>query len=84
MSNESALEQLFPRIAQQLVKHWGHVQFEKYAAQLIIDSRGNRRGLDKAVLSELLFLYALHLDMFGYDSQQSFVPSGNPYPRTLI
>ena len=29
------------------------------------------------VLSELLFLYALHLDMFGYDPQDSFKPFSN-------
>lgn len=77
MADESALEILFPRIATQVVAHWGRREFEAYAADLIIDSRGDRRGLHKDVLSELLFLYALHLDMFGYDPQESFGPLSN-------
>lgn len=77
MANESALEKMFPRLAQQVVKHWGQREFEKYAAELIIDTRGDRRGLHKEVLSELLFLYALHLEMCGYDPQTSFGPLSN-------
>jgi hypothetical protein len=77
VTDESPLERLFPRIAIQVVAHWGHKEFEKYASDLIIDSRGDRRGLPKEVLSDVLFLYALHLDMFGYDSQDSFLPSPN-------
>lgn len=75
MSDQSPLEQLFPRIAKQVVSHWGHKEFERFASDLIIDNRGDRRGLPKEVLSDILFLYALHLDMVGYNPQDSFVPS---------
>jgi hypothetical protein len=77
VTDESPLERLFPRIAKQVVAHWGHKEFEKYASELIIDNRGDRRGLPKEVLSDVLFLYALHLDMFGYDPQDSFLPFAN-------
>jgi hypothetical protein len=77
VANESSLELEFPRLAKQVVSHWGRPEFEKFAAQLIIDSRGDRRGLPKDVLSEFLFLYALHLEMFGYDPQSAFLPLGN-------
>ena len=77
MANESAIERSFPRITKQLISHWGHREFEKFASDLIIDNRGDRRGLPKDVLSELLFLYALHLDMFGYDPQEPFRPLTN-------
>lgn len=77
MTDESTLERLFPRLANEVVKYWGKREFEKYAAELIIDYRGDRRGLHKDVLSELLFLYTLHLQMAGYDPQTSFVPFAN-------
>lgn len=77
MADESAVELLFPHIAKQVVMHWGNREFEKFASGLIIDDRGDRRGLPKEVLSELLFLYALHLDMFGYDPQRAFLPLSN-------
>ena len=50
----------------------GSLEFESFASDLIIDHRGDRKGLPKEVLSELLFLYALHLAMFGYDPQELF------------
>lgn len=83
MSNEefSAIEAFSKRIVAQLCASWGRAEFEKYASQLIIDSRGDRKGLPKDVLSELLFLYALHLDMFGYDPQDSFKPFSNEQYR---
>ena len=79
MTDESALERLFPRIAKQVITHWGQKEFEQFASDLIIDNRGDRRGLPKEVLSDILFLYALHLDMVGYDPQTSFLPV-NPGP----
>jgi hypothetical protein len=81
MSNEefSALEAFSGRIVGQVCSHWGHSEFEKYASSLIIDDRGDRKGLPNEVLSELLFLYALHLDMFGYDPQDSFKPFANEH-----
>jgi hypothetical protein len=82
VTDESPLERLFPRLAAQVVTHWGQKEFERYASDLIIDSRGDRRGLPKEVLSDILFLYALHLDLFGYDPQDSFVPVNPQYtPR---
>jgi len=79
MSNEdfSALEAFSGRIVSQVCGQWGRSEFEKFAAELIIDERGDRKGLPKEVLSELLFLYALHLHMFGYDPQDSFKPFSN-------
>ncbi len=75
MADESPLEEFFPRIAKQVVEFWGQREFEKFASDLIIDTRGDRRGLPKDVLSDLLFLYALHLDMWGYNPQDSFLPN---------
>ena len=77
MAEESDVELLFPRIAKQVVTCWGHHEFEKFAADLIIDDRGDRRGLPKEVLSEILFLYALHMELFGYDPQTAFLPLSN-------
>lgn len=77
MTDESPLERLFPRIANQIVQLWGQPEFEKFASDLIIDTRGDRRGLPKEVLSDVLFLYALHLDMWGYNPQDSFLPGGS-------
>lgn len=75
MADESPLERLFPRIAKQVVDFWGQREFEKFASDLIIDNRGDRRGLPKEVLSDILFLYALHLDMVGYNPNDSFLPN---------
>ena len=75
MTDESPLEKFSPRIATQIVEHWGQREFEKFASDLIIDTRGDRRGLPKDVLSDILFLYALHLDMWGYNPQDSFLPN---------
>lgn len=78
MSNDfSALEAFSGRIVNQVCTKWGRPEFESFASELILDHRGDRKGLPKEVLSELLFLYVLHLDMFGYDPQESFKPSGN-------
>lgn len=70
----SDLEQLFPWIANNIVSYWGKPEFEPYAYSVIIDQRGDRQGLPKEVLSEILFLYALHLYTVGYD------PSASPRP----
>ena len=75
MADESPLERLFPRLAKQVVDFWGQREFEKFASDLIIDNRGDRRGLPKEVLSDILFLYALHLDMVGYNPNDSFLPN---------
>jgi hypothetical protein len=79
MSNEdfSALEAFSGRIVTQVCTKWGRSEFESFASDLIIDHRGDRKGLPKEVLSELLFLYALHLAMFGHDPQDSFKPFSN-------
>jgi hypothetical protein len=77
VAEESDVELLFPRIAKQVVTCWGHREFENFAADLIIDDRGDRRGLPKEVLSEILFLYALHMELFGYDPQSAFLPLSN-------
>lgn len=72
MSDESSVEKLFPRIAKQIVTYWGHPEFEKFAEALIIDDRGNRHGLPREVLSDLLFLYNLHSDRLNIQSTFAF------------
>ena len=79
--DESPLERLFPRIVKQVLNHWGQPEFEKFASELIIDSRGTRKGLPKEVLSDLLFLYAIHLEVSGNDPQDAFVPTSTNTSR---
>ena len=72
MADESSIEKIFPRIAKQIVMHWGQPEFEKFASNLIIDDRGNRHGLPPEVLSDLLFLYNLHSERLNIQSTFTF------------
>jgi hypothetical protein len=63
----SEIEKQYPHIAKQLCEYWGNEVFENFANRLIIDERGDRQGLPREVLEELLFLYQLHLRNSNFD-----------------
>jgi hypothetical protein len=66
----SEIEKQYPHLAKQLCEHWGGDVFENFANKLIIDDRGDRKGLPREVLEELLFLYRLHLKNTNFDPKK--------------
>lgn len=58
-SIRSAIESEFPAIAEKLILLWGHPECLNYLSKLIIDNRGNRKGFDLDVMSELVMLVEL-------------------------
>jgi hypothetical protein len=66
----SEVEKQYPHIAKQLCEYWGDDIFENYANKLIIDERGDRQGLPREVIEELLFLYQLHLKNINFDPKK--------------
>ncbi len=55
----SALETIFPKIAENLTLVWGHPECEGYLNKLIIDNRGNRQGFSLDIICELLLLTSI-------------------------
>ena len=64
----SALESLFPRIAQNVVAVWKDAEAAKYFDKLVVDTRAGennaRQGFPPEVLEELLFLSRVHMTIF--------------------
>ncbi|MHB1591264.1 MAG: hypothetical protein ACYCTW_06995 [Sulfuricella sp.] len=56
---KSALETVFPKIAENLTLVWGNSECEGYLNKLIIDNRGNRQGFSLDVMSELMLLMGI-------------------------
>jgi hypothetical protein len=56
----SALEEKFPRIADKVVLMWGYPEIITFFESLTLDDRGDRHGFSPEVMSELVFLSALH------------------------
>ena len=56
----SALEEKFPRIADKVVLMWGYPEIITFFESLTLDDRGDRLGFSPDVMSELLFLSAIH------------------------
>ncbi|WP_148290744.1 type IV pilus assembly protein FimV [Sulfuricella denitrificans] len=52
----SALERRHPRIVENITLIWGGLEIVSYLKSLVVDSRGDREGFDKEVLSELMML----------------------------
>jgi hypothetical protein len=50
----------YPRIAERIAKLWGTAECDRYLAELLIDSRGNRQGFPPPVVSALLALSEQH------------------------
>jgi hypothetical protein len=59
-AGQTALEQEFARIAEQIALMWGHPELDTFLARLCIDDRGNRKGFPMPVMEELMFLALLH------------------------
>ena len=59
VSERSAIEEQFPRIAQALCDLWGHEACAYYLRSLVFDDRGNRQGFPPDVSTELFMLYGL-------------------------
>ena len=53
---ESALETVFPNIAENLTLVWGNPECEDYLNKLMINNRSNRQGFSLDVMSELMLL----------------------------
>jgi hypothetical protein len=83
MDGASEIEKQYPHLAKQLCEYWGDDVFENFANKLIIDERGDRQGLPREVIEELLFLYQLHLKQTNFDPKKVSIvrTSGylNPY-----
>jgi hypothetical protein len=56
----SALEEKFPRIADKIILMWGYPEIITFFESLTLDDRGDRVGFSPDVMSELLFLSAIH------------------------
>ncbi len=59
--------QSYPRIAERLKELWGSPECDRYFAELLIDTRGNRQGFPPAVVSALLELSEAHQRRVGTD-----------------
>lgn len=53
---KSALETVFPNIAENLTLVWGNPECEDYLNKLMINNRSNRQGFSLDVMSELMLL----------------------------
>jgi hypothetical protein len=53
---KSALETIFPNIAENLTLVWGNPECEGYLNKLMINNRSNRQGFSLDVMSELMLL----------------------------
>lgn len=66
---ESALETVFPNIAENLTLIWGHPECEDYLNKLMINNRSNRQGFSLDVMSELMLLLGIrereHTDIWA-------------------
>ncbi len=56
---ESALETIFPNIAENLTLVWGNPECEDYLNKLMINNRSNRQGFSLDVMSELMLLMGI-------------------------
>lgn len=83
MDGISEIEKQFPHIAKQICAYWGDGVFENYANKLIIDERGDRQGLPREVIEELLFLYQLHLKMTNFNAKDISIVRTTGY-QTII
>jgi hypothetical protein len=59
-AGQTALEQEFARIAEQIILMWGHPELDTFLARLCIEDRGNRKGFPMPVMEDLMFLALLH------------------------
>lgn len=56
---KSALETVFPNIAENLTLVWGNPECEAYLNKLMINNRSNRQGFGLDVMSELMLLIGI-------------------------
>lgn len=56
---ESALETVFPNIAENLTLVWGNPECGDYLNKLMINNRSNRQGFSLDVMSELMLLLGI-------------------------
>lgn len=59
MSDLSPLEELFPRLASEISAFWGSPASFNQLQDLLMDSRGGRKGFPADVYSDLSFLLSL-------------------------
>ncbi|BAN35044.1 hypothetical protein SCD_n01215 [Sulfuricella denitrificans skB26] len=68
-NDKSALETVFPNIAENLTLVWGNPECEGYLNKLMINNRSNRQGFSLDVMSELMLLLAIteraHTDIWA-------------------
>jgi hypothetical protein len=68
---KSALEAKFPHIAEKIVLLWGYPELDKFFDKLSIDERGDREGFPADVMSDLMFLSALHNIAYPFHKAQA-------------
>ncbi len=56
------LDARYPRILDRVAQLWGTSQIDSYLQELLLDNRGGRQGFAPEVMTELMFLQALHLE----------------------
>lgn len=56
---KSALETIFPNIAENLTLVWGNPECEDYLNKLMINNRSDRQGFSLDVVSELMLLMSI-------------------------
>jgi ankyrin repeat protein len=56
------LDERYPRILERIALLWGTSQLDQYLQELLLDTRGGRQGFAPEVMSDLMFLHALHVE----------------------
>lgn len=56
---KSALETIFPNIAENITLIWGNPECEDYLNKLMINNRSNRQGFSLDIMSELMLLIGI-------------------------
>lgn len=56
---KSAIETIFPNIAENLTLVWGNPECKDYLNKLMITNRNNRQGFNPEVMSELMLLIGI-------------------------
>jgi ankyrin repeat protein len=67
------LERQFPRILNKIAELWGMPEMSAYFDELLVDSRGNRKGFPPEVVQEIFFLNTLFIQRAGKEPSDIWV-----------
>jgi hypothetical protein len=59
------IEVLYPHIVDRLIALWGKQHFYTYFDSLYLMERTSRQGFELEILSDLMFLYTVHVIVYG-------------------